>query len=86
MAQYKSFAPKGSFSDFQITAPDQSQQIEKEAARQLRDNQAAHSFKEKHDAIYLSALKLKFSEAKEQPDENFEARIKRKKFIMNKKG
>jgi len=57
MAQYKSFAPKGSFSDFQITVPDQSQQIEKEAARQLRGKQAAQSFKEKNDAIYLSALK-----------------------------
>jgi hypothetical protein len=79
MAQYKSFAPKGSFSDFQITAPDQSQQIEKEAARQLRGRQAAQSFKEKNDAIYLSALKLKFSEEQAQRDENFEARIKSKK-------
>jgi len=79
MAQYKSFAPKGSFSDFQITAPDQSQQIEKEAARQLRGRQAAQNFKQKNDAIYLSALKLKFSEEQEQRDENFEARIKSKK-------
>ena len=79
MAQYKSFAPKGSFSDFQITAPDQSQQIEKETARQLRGRQAAQNFKEKNDEIYLSALKLKFSEEQAQRDENFEARIKSKK-------
>ena len=79
MAQYKSFAPKGSFSDFQITAPDQSQQIEKEAARQLRGREAAQRFKEKNDAIYLSALKLKFSEEQAQRDENFEARIESKK-------
>ena len=79
MAQYKSFAPKGSFSDFQITAPDQSQQIEKETARQLRGRQAAQNFKEKNDEIYLSALKLKFSEEQAQRDENFEAQIKSKK-------
>jgi len=75
MAQYKSFAPKGNFADFQITLPDQSRQIEKETARQLRGMEAAQAFKEKNDAIYLSALKLKFSEEEAQREKNFEAEI-----------
>jgi len=79
MAQYKSFAPKGNFADFQITIPDQSRQIEKETARQLRGMEAAQAFKEKNDAIYLSALKLKFSEEEAQREKNFEAEIESKK-------
>jgi hypothetical protein len=79
MAQYKSFAPKGNFADFQITLPDQSRQIEKETARQLRGMEAAQAFKEKNDAIYLSALKLKFSEEEAQREKNFEAEIESKK-------
>ena len=75
MAQYKSFAPKGSFSDFQIAVPDQSQQIEKEAARQMRGRQAAQTFKEKNESIYIKALQLKFSKEEQQRDENFNAKI-----------
>ena len=73
MAQYKSFAPKGSFSDFQITAPDESQQIKQETARQMQGMQAAQSFKQKNEAIYLQALKYKFSAEEKQREENFEA-------------
>ena len=75
MAQYKSFAPKGSFSDFQIAVPDQTQQIEKEAARQMRGKEAAQNFKEKNERIYIDALKLKFSKEEQQRDENFDAKI-----------
>jgi len=75
MAQYKSFAPKGSFSDFQIAVPDQTQQIEKETVRQMRGKQAAQNFKEENEKIYINALKLKFSKEEQQRDENFDAKI-----------
>jgi hypothetical protein len=75
MAQYKSFAPKGSFSDFQIAVPDQTQQIEKEAARQMRGREAAQNFKDTNERIYIDALKLKFSKEEQQRDENFNAKI-----------
>ena len=83
MAQYKSFAPKGSFSDFQIAVPDQSQQIEKEATRQIRGRQAAQDFKEKNERIYIDALKLKFSKEEQQRDENFKAKIQNLKDYQN---
>ena len=71
MAQYKSFAPQGSFSDFQMTAPDQSAKIEREAARQLRGMQAAQSFTEANQAIIGQAMRQAQAAEKQQRDQNF---------------
>ena len=73
MAQYKSFAPQGSFSDFQMTAPDQSAKIEREAARQLRGMQAAQSFTEKNQAIIGQAMRAAQATEQQIRDQNFKS-------------
>ena len=75
MAQYKSFAPQGSFSDFQMTAPDQSAKIEREAARQLRGMQAAQAFTEKNQAIIGQAMRQAQAAEKQQRDQNFKRNL-----------
>ena len=73
MAQYKSFAPQGSFSDFQMTAPDQSAKIEREAARQLRGMQAAQSFTEKNQEIIGQAMRAAQATEQQIRDQNFKS-------------
>lgn len=73
MAQYKSFASQGSFSDFQMTSPDQSAKIEREAQRQIRGMERAQAFTERNRSIYEQAMKQ--AQATEQTirDQNFKS-------------
>lgn len=73
MAQYKSFAPQGSFSDFQMTAPDQSEKIEREAQRQLRGMERAQAFTEKNQAVIEQAMKYAQATEKQLRDQNFQS-------------
>lgn len=75
MAEYKSYAPKGSFAAFQIAAADTSKEIEREANRQIQGMRAAQSFKERSDSIYEQALAYKFKSEEQQREANYKREV-----------
>jgi len=73
MAQYKSFASKGSFSDFQMTAPDQSDKIARETERQLRGMERAQRFTEKNREILGQAMREAQATNEQIREQNFKS-------------
>jgi len=58
MAQFRSYAQQGSFSDNQLQAPDQTQKIRRRKESRLRGMQAAQAFLEENRNVYLNSQKL----------------------------
>lgn len=57
MTQYKSYAKEGSFSDFQLKAPDQTDKIRARKTRQIQGMKAAEDFRRGNQQAYLEAQK-----------------------------
>ena len=71
MSKFKSFAQQGSFSDYQIQAPDQTGKIEQETARTIRGKERAQRFLETNQAAFLQAKKQAQNIEAAQREENF---------------
>ena len=57
MTQYKSYAKEGSFSDFQLRAPDQTDKIRARKTRQIQGMKAAEDFRRENQRVYLETQK-----------------------------
>jgi len=57
MAQFKSSAREGSFSNNQLNAPSATDKIQKEAQRQLSGMDRAQAFQQRNQEIFLQAQK-----------------------------
>ena len=72
MSKFKSFAQPGSFSDYQLKAPDETAKIEKETARNIRGRQRAQDFLQENNRLYLQAQQLAQGREREQREQNFQ--------------
>ena len=57
MTQYKSYAKEGSFSDFQLRVPDQTDKIRARKTRQIQGMKAAEDFRRENQRVYLETQK-----------------------------
>ena len=57
MTQYKSYAKEGSFSEFQLRVPDQTDKIRARKTRQIQGMKAAEDFRRENQQVYLETQK-----------------------------
>lgn len=71
MSKFKSFAQQGSFRDYQIQLPDQTDKIDQETARTIRGRERAENFRKRNEELYLQAQKLAQGVEQNQREQNF---------------
>ena len=72
MGKYKSFANQGSFSEFQLNVPDQTQKIKNAAAKKIKGMDTAQQFLEKSQRVYQEAQELSQQRETETREANFQ--------------
>ena len=72
MGKYKSFAKQGSFSEYQLNVPDQTQKIKNAAAKKIKGMDTAQQFLEKSQRVYQEAQELSQQRELETREANFQ--------------
>ena len=72
MGKYKSFAKQGSFSEYQLNVPDQTQKIKNAAAKKIKGMDTAQQFLEKSQRVYQEAQELSQQRETETREDNFQ--------------
>ena len=72
MSEYKTYAKPGSFNEFQIDVPDQTNKIKEATAKKIQGMQTAQKFLQGNRALYLEAQK----QAQEQEQLNRETNLR----------
>ena len=71
MSKFKSFASQGSFGDYQIVVPDESQKILEQKREVVRGREKAEQFRRENSDIYLRAQKLAQGLEQQNREQNF---------------
>jgi hypothetical protein len=83
MSKFKSFAQQGSFSDYQLKAPDQTGKIKEETARTIRGKERAQASLERQQNLYLQAQKLAQGVEENQREQNFKLETENRKAFLD---
>ena len=83
MSKFKSFAQQGSFSDYQLKAPDQTGKIKEETARTIRGKERAQASQERQNNLYLQAQKLAQGVEENQREQNFKLETENRKAFLD---
>ena len=83
MSKFKSFASQGSFGDYQIVVPDESQKILEQKRDVVRGRERAEQFRQGNAALYLQAQKLAQGLEEQNREQNFKLETENRQAFQN---
>jgi len=83
MSKFKSFASQGSFGDYQIVVPDESQKILEQKREVVRGREKAEKFRQGNASLYLQAQKLAQGLEEQNREQNFKLETENRQAFQN---